>query len=65
MVFKGEKMEKKGLNILIRSNGKKIKLGSKVNLKAEKGDVLHIETPGGRGVWQKKLRKAGTDRDFL
>ncbi len=44
---------KKGVNSLIRSNGQKIKLGSKVNLKADTGDVLHIETPGGGGYGRK------------
>jgi len=43
----------KGINRLIRSNGQKIKLGSKVNLKADTGDVLHIETPGGGGYGKK------------
>jgi len=45
---------KKGLNMLIKADGKKIKLGSKVNLKAKPGDILRIETPGGGGYGQKK-----------
>jgi N-methylhydantoinase B/oxoprolinase/acetone carboxylase alpha subunit len=44
---------KKGVNRLIRSNGQKIKLGSKVNFIADTGDVLHIETPGGGGYGRK------------
>ncbi len=45
---------KKGINMLIRSDGKKVKLGSKVNLKAKPGEVLHIETPGGGGYGKKE-----------
>ena len=44
---------KKGVNRLIRANGQKIKLGSKENLKANTGDILHIETPGGGGYGRK------------
>jgi len=44
---------KKGVNKLIRPNGQQIKLGSKENLKAHTGDVLHIETPGGGGYGRK------------
>jgi len=44
----GGKPGKKGLNLLF-SGGKKIILGSKVNLKLKAGDVLRIETPGGGG----------------
>ncbi|MBD3414390.1 MAG: hypothetical protein GF421_08175 [Candidatus Aminicenantes bacterium] len=45
---------KKGINMLIRADGTKIKLNSKVNIKAEPGDVLHIETPGGGGYGKKE-----------
>jgi len=38
----------KGRNTLI-SRGKKIVLGSKVNVKLRPGDVLRVETPGGGG----------------
>jgi len=38
----------KGKNTLI-SRGKKIVLGSKVNVKLRPGDILRIETPGGGG----------------
>jgi len=48
------KSGKKGVNILIRADGKKIKLNSKVNLKANPGDILHIETPGGGGYGKKE-----------
>ena len=44
----GGKPGQKGLNLLF-SGGKKIILGSKVNLKLKAGDVLRIETPGGGG----------------
>lgn len=52
--LKSGKSGKKGLNMLIRTSNKKIKLGSKVNLKANAGDVLHIETPGGGGYGKKE-----------
>jgi N-methylhydantoinase B/oxoprolinase/acetone carboxylase alpha subunit len=52
--LKHGKSGKKGVNMLIRADGKRIKLGSKVNLKAEAGDVLHIETPGGGGYGKKE-----------
>jgi N-methylhydantoinase B/oxoprolinase/acetone carboxylase alpha subunit len=44
---------KKGNNSLIRGK-EKIQLGSKANLKANPGDRLLIETPGGGGYGQKK-----------
>lgn len=44
---------KKGRNLLI-SKGKKQKLGSKVNIQAQSGDILRIETPGGGGYGRKK-----------
>jgi len=43
---------KKGRNILI-TKGRKIYLDSKVNIAAEPGDVLRIETPGGGGYGRK------------
>jgi N-methylhydantoinase B/oxoprolinase/acetone carboxylase alpha subunit len=43
---------KKGKNILI-SKGRKIHLDSKVNITAEPGDILRIETPGGGGYGRK------------
>jgi len=49
----GGKEGKKGKNILF-SQGKKIILNSKVNIKVNPGDVLRIETPGGGGYGQKK-----------
>lgn len=45
---------KKGKNILLIPTGKKISLGSKVNLKVKPGDILRIETPGGGGYGRKK-----------
>lgn len=44
---------KKGRNTLI-SKGHKKALGSKVNIKAQSGDILRIETPGGGGYGAKK-----------
>jgi N-methylhydantoinase B/oxoprolinase/acetone carboxylase alpha subunit len=44
---------KKGKNMLF-SRGKKFSLSSKVNVKANPGDVLRIETPGGGGYGRKK-----------
>jgi N-methylhydantoinase B/oxoprolinase/acetone carboxylase alpha subunit len=38
----------RGRNILV-SGGERISLGSKVNVKLRRGDVLRIETPGGGG----------------
>lgn len=46
--IKGGKSGKKGKNILF-SQGRKIPLNSKVNIKVGPGDVLRIETPGGGG----------------
>lgn len=40
---------KKGLNILIRKSGKKIRLGSKTSVEVEKGDMFQLFTPGGGG----------------
>lgn len=51
--MQGGKSGKKGKNILI-SKGKKIPLGSKVNIKVLPGDVLRIETPGGGGYGRKE-----------
>ncbi len=48
----GGKPGKKGRNLLITREGKKILLNSKVNLKAQAGDILRIETPGGGGYGQ-------------
>ncbi|MBN1272888.1 MAG: hydantoinase B/oxoprolinase family protein [Candidatus Aminicenantes bacterium] len=44
---------KKGKNIII-SGGRKKTLGSKVNIMADAGDILQIETPGGGGYGCKK-----------
>ena len=44
---------KKGRNTLIVSKGRKKILGSKVNLTAQPGDILRIETPGGGGYGKK------------
>lgn len=44
---------KKGRNTLM-SKGHKKELGSKVNIKAQLGDILRIETPGGGGYGTKK-----------
>ena len=44
---------KKGNNVLLRGKDK-IRLGSKANLKANPGDRLLIETPGGGGYGRKK-----------
>jgi N-methylhydantoinase B/oxoprolinase/acetone carboxylase alpha subunit len=44
---------KKGRNTLI-SKGHKKELGSKVNIKAQSGDILRIQTPGGGGYGAKK-----------
>ncbi len=44
---------KEGKNILF-SKGKKTFLNSKVNIQAQPGDVLRIETPGGGGYGKKK-----------
>jgi N-methylhydantoinase B/oxoprolinase/acetone carboxylase alpha subunit len=52
--LRGGKEGKKGLNLLILADGQKIKLSSKVNLRAKAGDVLHIETPGGGGYGKKE-----------
>ncbi|MFW6131281.1 MAG: hydantoinase B/oxoprolinase family protein [Candidatus Aminicenantaceae bacterium] len=52
-LFGGQK-GKKGKNILFTKEGKKITLNSKTNIKVNKGDVLHIETPGGGGYGRKK-----------
>lgn len=49
----GGKEGSKGRNILI-SGEKKKELNSKINFKADPGDVLRIETPGGGGYGQKK-----------
>lgn len=49
----GGECGKKGKNTLI-SKDKKIILNSKVNFKANPGDVLRIETPGGGGYGCKK-----------
>jgi N-methylhydantoinase B/oxoprolinase/acetone carboxylase alpha subunit len=43
---------KKGRNLLL-TQGKKIVLGSKVNIKVSPGDILRIETPGGGGYGKK------------
>jgi len=40
---------KRGENWLIKADGTKVKLGSKVNLKVRKGDKVTIMTPGGGG----------------
>ena len=50
---KGGKSGKKGRNTLI-TKGKRISLKSKCNFKAEPGDLLRIETPGGGGYGRKK-----------
>jgi N-methylhydantoinase B/oxoprolinase/acetone carboxylase alpha subunit len=44
---------KKGKNTLVTAAGKVIRLGPKVNLKVQAGDVLRIQTPGGGGYGQK------------
>ncbi|MGQ9617851.1 MAG: hydantoinase B/oxoprolinase family protein [Candidatus Aminicenantia bacterium] len=44
----GGKPGKPGKNMLFK-NKKRISLPSKINFKAEKGDILRIETPGGGG----------------
>jgi len=43
---------RRGRNLLI-SRGRRRTLGSKVNLKAQPGDILRIETPGGGGYGRK------------
>lgn len=43
---------KRGRNLLL-SKGRKILLGSKVNIKLQPGDILRIETPGGGGYGSK------------
>jgi N-methylhydantoinase B/oxoprolinase/acetone carboxylase alpha subunit len=50
----GGREGKKGKNVLILQSGGKKNLGSKVNLKVQPGDILHIETPGGGGYGKKK-----------
>jgi N-methylhydantoinase B/oxoprolinase/acetone carboxylase alpha subunit len=50
---KGGKSGKKGRNTLI-TKGKRISLKSKCNLKAQPGDLLRVETPGGGGYGRKK-----------
>jgi len=44
-----------GRNTLFRK-GRKIVLGSKINLRVEPGDMLRIETPGGGGYGRAELR---------
>jgi N-methylhydantoinase B/oxoprolinase/acetone carboxylase alpha subunit len=50
---KGGKNGKKGRNTLI-TKGKRISLKSKCNFKAQPGDLLRVETPGGGGYGRKK-----------
>ncbi len=51
--IQGGKSGKKGKNTLI-SQGKKIFLKSKCNIKVQPGDLLRVETPGGGGYGRKK-----------
>ncbi|CAL4060693.1 unnamed protein product, partial [Meganyctiphanes norvegica] len=39
----------KGENLLIRKNGRIIRLASKTSVDVEKGDVFRLQTPGGGG----------------
>jgi N-methylhydantoinase B/oxoprolinase/acetone carboxylase alpha subunit len=50
---KGGKSGKRGRNTLI-TKGKRISLKSKCNFKAQPGDLLRVETPGGGGYGRKK-----------
>ncbi len=54
-LFGGEDGEK-GLNLLIRKDGKIINLGSKNNLNVKQGDCIIINTPGGGGFGPKEER---------
>jgi N-methylhydantoinase B/oxoprolinase/acetone carboxylase alpha subunit len=51
--LQGGSTGKRGNNVLLRGK-KRIRLNSKVNLKAKPGDRLLIETPGGGGYGQKE-----------
>jgi N-methylhydantoinase B/oxoprolinase/acetone carboxylase alpha subunit len=51
--IQGGKSGKKGKNTLI-SQGKKVHLKSKCNIKVQPGDLLRVETPGGGGYGRKK-----------
>eukprot|EP00038_Savillea_parva_P001096 m.101400 g.101400 ORF g.101400 m.101400 type:complete len:1294 (-) comp10387_c0_seq3:1588-5469(-) len=39
----------RGTNVLVRSNGQRIRLGGKCTVPVHKGDVFYLETPGGGG----------------
>ncbi|RLB66553.1 MAG: hydantoinase B/oxoprolinase family protein, partial [Deltaproteobacteria bacterium] len=43
----------RGRNTFIRADGRKINLGGKNEIKANQGDRLRIETPGGGGYGKK------------
>jgi len=45
---------KTGENLLIKKNGKRVKLNGKVNIKIKKNEKLIIKTPGGGGFGKKK-----------
>lgn len=47
--LKGGMSGKCGKNVLVRRDGRVIKVGGKAELKLKSGDVLVIETPGGGG----------------
>ncbi len=51
--LEGGEPGKRGKNIFIRNNGETINLGGKNEVKAEKGDRIRIETPGGGGYGKK------------
>jgi 5-oxoprolinase (ATP-hydrolysing) len=39
----------KGLNLLVRSNGRVVNLGGKATVQLHEGDILQINTPGAGG----------------
>ncbi|XP_076333273.1 5-oxoprolinase [Tachypleus tridentatus] len=45
----GGKNGKRGLNLLIYSNGRIVNLGGKTSVEVSAGDIFHLETPGGGG----------------
>ncbi|KAL8570454.1 hypothetical protein ACOMHN_034489 [Nucella lapillus] len=47
--LKGGEDGRKGRNLMIYKDGRVVSLGSKTSVKAEAGDVFHLETPGGGG----------------
>jgi N-methylhydantoinase B len=53
----GGRPGRSGCNFLVHATGRRRRLPSKINLRAERGDAIRIETPGGGGWGRSRTKK--------